>query len=72
MSGVAGEDKIKNEYIRSSIGVASIVDEMRENRLKWLGRILRSEETVTVRLVKETYVEGRKDRKTEKEMVGCN
>ena len=32
-SGVSREDKIRNEYIRGSIGVASIVDKMREIRL---------------------------------------
>lgn len=45
---------------------------MRGNRLRWLRRAVMSEETVAVRLVKEMYVEGRKDRKTEKKMVGCN
>ena len=34
MSGFTREDKIRNEYIRSSIWVASIVDKMRENRLR--------------------------------------
>jgi hypothetical protein len=30
MSGVTKEDRIKNEYVRGSTGVASIVDKMRE------------------------------------------
>ena len=34
MSGVTSEDRIKNKYVRGSIGVASIVDKMRENRLR--------------------------------------
>jgi hypothetical protein len=33
MSGVAREDRIRNEYVRVSIGVASIVDKMRKNIL---------------------------------------
>ena len=33
MSGVTREDRIRNEYIRGNIGVASIVDKLRENRL---------------------------------------
>jgi len=44
---------MSNKYIRSSIGVISIVDKMRENRLKWFGHILRREKTETVRLVKK-------------------
>jgi len=36
MGGVMGEDRIRNEYIRGSIGVAPIVDDLRENRLRWL------------------------------------
>jgi len=33
MSRVTKEDKIRNEYVRDSIGVASEVDKIRENRL---------------------------------------
>ena len=39
-------DKISNEYIRGSVGVASIVEKMREIRLRWLGHVLRREETI--------------------------
>ena len=73
MSGVTREDKIRNEYIRGSIGVASIVDKMRENRLRWFGHVLRREETEAVRLVREMHVVGKKgEGKTQKEMGGCN
>jgi len=34
MSGMSREDKIRNEYIRGSIGVAPIVDKIPENRLR--------------------------------------
>jgi len=30
MNGVTKEDRIRNEYIRASIGVASIMDKMRD------------------------------------------
>jgi hypothetical protein len=36
---------INNEYVRGSIGVASIVNKMRENRLRWFGYVMRREET---------------------------
>jgi hypothetical protein len=32
-SGVAREDRIRNEYVRDSISVSSIVGKMRENRV---------------------------------------
>jgi hypothetical protein len=35
ISGVTREERIKNEYVRDSVGVASIVDKMRENILRW-------------------------------------
>jgi len=34
MSGVTREDKIRNKYVRGSTEVVSIVDKVRENRLK--------------------------------------
>lgn len=65
-SGVTREDNIKNELIRGStyewLRQSLIVDNMLENRLKWLVHVLRRDETVAVRLVKEMYVEGTKGR----------
>jgi len=37
MSGVTREDTVGNECVRGINGVASIVDRMRENRLRWFG-----------------------------------
>lgn len=34
MSGVSKENRIRNKYVIGSIGVLSIVDEMKENRLR--------------------------------------
>lgn len=34
MRGMLRENRIGNEYVRGSIGVVSIVDKMRENRLR--------------------------------------
>jgi len=38
---VTREDRIMNEYVRGSMGVTSIVDKTRENRLGWFGHIMR-------------------------------
>jgi hypothetical protein len=43
MSGVTRKNRIKNEYVRGIIGVASIVDKMRENRNKWFRHVMRRE-----------------------------
>lgn len=40
MYEVTAEDKIRNEYMRNSMGVVSTVDKMRKNILRWLGPIL--------------------------------
>jgi len=34
-------DKVRNENIRTKIGVASIEEKMRENRLRWFGHVRR-------------------------------
>lgn len=62
---------MRNYYTRGSVvGVASIADEMRENRFRWLGHVLRREQTVTVRLVKEMYVEGKREKVMVRVQVG--
>jgi nonsense-mediated mRNA decay protein 3 len=44
MSGLTKEHRIRNEHVSGSIGIAYIVDKMRENRLKWFGHVMRWEE----------------------------
>jgi len=39
MCGNTRRDKVKNEDIRTKIGVASIEEKMRENCLRWFGRV---------------------------------
>jgi len=79
MSGMTREDRIRNEYIRGSIGVAkmaSIVDEMRENRLRWLGHIIRREKTEAVSVTKNMSVDGKRGRGRPKkrwfEVIECD
>jgi len=56
------EDKIRIKYIRGSIGVASIVKKIRENRLRWFGSMMSREKTKAVRVVMRMNVERRKGR----------
>jgi hypothetical protein len=50
MSGVTRQVRISNEYVRGSIGVALIVDKMRENRLRLFKHVMRRKKTKSVRL----------------------
>jgi len=51
------EDRIRNKYVGDSIGVALIVDKMRQNRLGWFGYVMRRENSEAVRTVMEINVE---------------
>jgi hypothetical protein len=48
--------------MRGSIGVTSIVQNTRENKLRWFGYVMRREETNQVRVVMKTNVEGKRKR----------
>lgn len=41
MCGVTRLDKIRNEYVRGSLGVRDIADKLQESRLRWYGHISR-------------------------------
>jgi len=62
MSGLTKEDKIKNEYVIGSTGVALIVDKMKKNRLKWFGHVIWKEVSKAVRTVIKLSMEGRRGR----------
>jgi len=66
MSGVTRDDRIKKACVRCVIRVASIVNSMRENRLKWFGRVMRKQETEAVRVVMEIVVQGKSGRERPK------
>ena len=51
MFGNTGRDKVRNEDIHTKIGVASIEEKMRENRLRWFGHVRCRHTDVPVRRV---------------------
>ena len=61
MCGNTRRDKVRNEDIRTKIGVASIEEKMRENRLRWFGHVRRRPTDALVRRVaqgaKKTWME---------------
>lgn len=63
MKGVIRKAKIKNKYIKGSIGVSSIGDMVKENQLGWLEHVLRRNQTHAIKLVKEMFDDGIRSRR---------
>ncbi|KAG5570522.1 hypothetical protein H5410_060288 [Solanum commersonii] len=58
MCGHTRSDKIRNEVIREKVGVASLVDKLREARLRWFGHVKRRCADAPVRRCEGLVVEG--------------
>ena len=56
--GVTRLDRIRNEVVRERLGVAPIVDKMRESRLRWLGHVERRENDSVINTARNLNVEG--------------
>ena len=57
MCGKTRMDKVRNEDIRSLVGIALIEDKMRENRLRWFDYIGRRPMDALVRRVEKNDIE---------------
>ena len=57
MCGKTTMDKVRNEDIRSLVGVALIEDKMKENRLRWFDHIRRRPMDAPVRRVEKIDIE---------------
>ena len=51
MCGVTRRDRVRNEYVRGSLGVESIADKMAQSRLRWFGHVSRKDEVDVVKKV---------------------
>ncbi|WMV41945.1 hypothetical protein MTR67_035330 [Solanum verrucosum] len=58
MCGHTRSDRIRNEVIREKVGVASVVDKLREARLRWFGHVKRRCVDAPVRRCEGLVVEG--------------
>ncbi|KAH0755077.1 hypothetical protein KY290_025347 [Solanum tuberosum] len=58
MCGHTRSDRIRNEVIREKVGVASVVDKLREARLRWFGHVKRRSADAPVRRCEVMVVEG--------------
>jgi len=68
-SGVTKKDSIRNKCGRANISVASIVDEVRKNKLKPFRNVIRKVKTEALRAVMRMSVGGRR-RRPKKNMFG--
>ncbi|KAG5606742.1 hypothetical protein H5410_028234 [Solanum commersonii] len=58
MCGHTRSDKIRNEVIREKVGVAPVVDKLREARMRWFGHVKRRSADAPVRRCEGLGVEG--------------
>lgn len=56
------ENRIRNEYMRRSIGVASIMEKMRKNRLEWFGHVMRRDISEAVKTIMKMNIKERRRR----------
>jgi hypothetical protein len=62
MSEVIKEDRITNENVRGSTGIASVVENMIKKSLRWFAHLMRREETRAIRLIMKINVNGKRGR----------
>ena len=60
--GVTGKDKIRNEYIRSTVKVERLGMKMRDGRLRWYGQVMRRDQEYIGRKMIEMELPGKRKR----------
>ena len=60
--GVTRKDKIRNEYIRSTVKVERLGMQMRKGRLRWYGYVMRRDQEYVGRRVIEMELSGKRKR----------
>ena len=59
-SGLTLLDRVRNEDVRKRMGVATLAEKTRENRLRWYGHVLRREQSSVARRSLELTVAGKR------------
>ena len=72
MCGKTRMDKIRNEVIRSLVGIVPIEDKMRENRLRWFDHVGRRPIDAPVRRVEKIDIEQGKKLRRRPKMTWLN
>ena len=60
--GVTRKDKIRNEYIRSTVKVEQLGTKMREGRLRWYGHVMRRDQEYVGRKMMEMELQEKRRR----------
>ena len=60
--GVTRKDKIRNEYIRSTVKLERLGMKMREGRLRWYGHVMRRDQEYVGRKMMEMELPGKRKR----------
>ena len=60
--GVIRKDKIRNEYIRSTIKVERLGMKMREGRIRWYGHVMRRDQEYVGKKMMEIELQGKMKR----------
>ena len=62
MGGVTRKDKIRNEYIRSTVKVGWLGMKMKKGRLRWYGYVMRRDQEYVGRKMMEMELPGKRRR----------
>ena len=65
--GVIKKDKIRNEYIRSTVKVEPLKMKLRESRLRWYGQVMRKDQEYVEKKVIEIELPGKRKKGDQKE-----
>nr|XP_032520531.1 uncharacterized protein LOC116772442 [Danaus plexippus plexippus] len=58
MCGVTRADRIRNTFIRGSLGVRDVADKLQESRLRWYGHVARRPENYVGKICLDMSVPG--------------
>ena len=64
---VTRKDKIRNEYIRSTVKVERLGMKMREGRLRWYGHVMRRDQEYVGRKIIEMELPGKRKKGDQRE-----
>ena len=70
--GVTIEDKIKNEYIRSTVKIERLGMKIREGRLRWNRHVMRRDQEYVGRKMMEMELPGKRKRETKEKIFRCS